>query len=154
MKNKLLFTLLFVFVFPLLKGQTQFKTSEQMMLYGIAYKKCGNQRETYLFHMHKLVNIKEYTKKMRDKFEIQLKEMAPGADRVRISTSKFDFGPSASNMCIIKWVNNFKDCDQEVLYFAFDTTEEGAYNRAIKQKNIWAENVKKTQFSIVESKYW
>ena len=67
-------------------------------------------------------------------------------------SSKFDFGTSATNMCVIKWGKVNNNCGYDVVSVHFGTTEADALNRAIKHKNLWAGN--NVSYSIMTQTYW
>ena len=156
MKNTSLLFIVFCLITSFAINHTTSQKSEnyQMMLYGIAYNKSCGSSESYVGYRYKLIYVNDYNKNSRKEFENYLKETIPDATRYHISTSKFDFGPEASHMCVIKWANNINKCKQEVIQIIFDKSEEACYNRAVKSKNTWAFEGKKADFNILERKAW
>ncbi|TDO99097.1 hypothetical protein [Flavobacterium sp. 245] len=124
--------------------------NEQVMIYGLVYSNRCNT-ETYEFFSHKLVDASNYYQEEKD-LETTLKSKYPNAKRIRVGSSKFDFGKSASNMCVIKWAKENNNCGYDVVSVHFGTTEADALNRAIKHKNLWAGS--NASYTILMQKYW
>ncbi len=125
-------------------------TSNQIMLYGIAYTKQCNS-EVYRTYTTKLIDADDYYEE-KEKMESYLENGYPNSSRVKVSSSKFDFGTSATNMCIIKWTKKNNDCYYDVLYVAFGTSQQDAYSRAEKQKNSYGGV--NANYMILDQKYW
>jgi hypothetical protein len=125
-------------------------TTNQVMVFGIVYTNQCNS-EAYEFFSSKLVDEGNYYQEQKD-LETNLKREYPNAKRIRTGSSKFDFGSSATNMCVIKWKGGNSNCSYDVVSVHFGTTEADALNRAIKHKNMWGGT--NVSYSIMTQKYW
>jgi hypothetical protein len=150
-KNKLLVTLAVLLItlssFIVKNNSNQ---SNQVMLYGVVYTtKCNT--EASMTFVTKLVSANNYNAD-QDDFKKQLQTWYPNASRIRVSSSKYDYGNSASNSCVISWTKNNNNCSYKVISVCFGKTEQEALNKAIDLKNTWAGS--NTNYNIEEQKYW
>jgi hypothetical protein len=122
----------------------------QVMVYGLVYSNQCNS-EAYEFFSSKLVDVNNYYQEQKD-LEAYLKSEYPNAKRIRMGSSKYDFGATASNMCVIKWKGGTTNCSYDVVSVHFATTEAEALNKAIKHKNMWGGST--VSYSIMTQKYW
>jgi hypothetical protein len=130
--------------------KTKNTNSNQIMLYGIAYGKQCNS-EAYMYYTYRLIDADDsYSEK--ENMQSDLEDWYPNATKIKVSTSKFDYGQSASNMCIIKWTNKSANCYYDVIYVAFGANQQDAYNRAEKQKNSYGGY--DVSYQILDQKYW
>jgi hypothetical protein len=152
MKKTSFFTIVTVmaFIFLSFTKETRKAASGQIMLYGVAYTAQCNT-EAYKTYTYQLIDTADYNKEKQN-LEAQLNNWEPNATRIRVSSSKYDFGESATNMCVIKWSKKSNNCSYEVVYVAFGSSHEDALNRAIKQKNSYGGS--DVSYSILENKYW
>lgn len=152
MKTKLYLSLsLGLLIFSFLGFTPKTEKAGQVMIYGIVYTNACTSSETYQHYTYNLVNPEIYSKEM-DKMKLELQQKYPNAKRIKVGSSKFDLGSSATNMCIIKWTNNNNKCSYDVLWIQFGITEQDALDRAIKHKKEWADS--KANHSVLEQKYW
>jgi hypothetical protein len=124
--------------------------SNQIMLYGVAYNKQCNS-DAFRAYSTKKIDINDFIEE-KVKMESYLENGYPNSSRIRVSSSKYDFGESATNMCIIKWTKKSNDCYYSVLYVAFGTSHQDALNSAIKQKDSYGGQ--NAEYSIVTNEYW
>lgn len=80
-----------------------------------------------------------------------MKDWYPKATRIRMGSSASDYS-TASNVCVIKWVNNSNNCSYNVISVLFGKTRQEAFDKAIALKKEWADN--NANYSILEQKYW
>lgn len=108
----------------------------QVMVYGIVTTtQCSS--DGYYTYKYKIVDADdEYSAKTALKNDL---ENQYPSGKVRVSSSKYDFGASASNVCILKWQKKNNGCGYNVLIFSFGKTEDDAYNRAETKKKTWAD---------------
>lgn len=126
------------------------QASNKVVVYGLVYtNKCNT--EAFEYFSHKLVNANNYYQEEK-KLESELRSEYPNAKRIRVGSSRFDFGTSARNMCVIKWGKQNNNCGYDVVSVHFGTTESDALNRAIKHKNLWAGS--NASYSFVTQTYW
>ena len=123
----------------------------QVMIYGIVYMQECNS-ESYQYFTNELVDASNYYVKQKE-METRLRKSHPNAKKIRVGSSKNDYGTSATNMCVIQWekeASNF--CYYKVVAVAFGKSQSEASNNAIEKKDTWGG--KNTNYSILESKYW
>lgn len=125
-------------------------TTTQVMVYGIVYTNQCNS-EAYEYYTYKVVNESNYQQEQRN-MESELKSDYPNAKRIKVSSSRYDYGASATNMCIIKWQVNNNNCSYQYAAAYFGKTESEALNNAINKKNTWAGQ--NANYSILTQKYW
>lgn len=126
------------------------KAVNKVMVYGLVYtNKCNT--EAYEYFSYKVVDASNYYQEEKA-LEAELKNEYPNAKKIRVGSSKFDFGTSATNMCVIKWGKENNNCGYDVVSVHFGTTEADALNRAIKHKNMWAGS--NASYSIMTQIYW
>lgn len=152
MRKSSFFTIVTVMAFICMSftKEPRIAASSQIMLYGVAYTTQCNT-EAYKTYTHQLIDPADYNKE-KQIMEAQLNNWEPNATRIRVSSSKYDFGESATNMCVVKWSKKSNNCTYEVVYVAFGTSQQDALDRAIKQKNSYAGS--DANYSILENKYW
>lgn len=124
---------------------------DQVMIYGIAYTTACKLSETYQNYRYKLVPESNYTVAM-ELMKKELQNQFPTATRIKVGSSKYDYGASATNMCIIRWTNTNKNCQYFVLSVHFGKTEQEALDKAISHKKEWAD--KDAPYNIQDQKYW
>ncbi|PRZ23309.1 hypothetical protein [Flavobacterium granuli] len=124
--------------------------TNQVIIYGLVYSNQCNS-DAYEFFSSKLVDVNNYYQEQKD-LEAYLKSEYPNAKRIKMGSSKYDFGATASNMCVIKWKGGTTNCSYDVVSVHFGTTETDALNRAIKHKNMWGGS--NVSYSIMTQKYW
>lgn len=127
------------------------KQSNQVMIYGIAYTTACKSSETYQNYRHRLVPESNYNTAM-ELMKKEIQNQFPNATRIKVGSSKYDYGSSASNMCIIKWVNTSNNCQYSVLSVHFGKTEQEALDKANSHKKEWAD--RDATSSILVQKYW
>jgi hypothetical protein len=123
----------------------------QVMIYGIVYTTACNSYETYQHYRYKLVPESSYNAE-RNVMRKELESRYPNAKRIRVESSRYDYGSAATNMCIIKWTNTKNNCQYDVLSVHFGKTEQEALNKATSHKSEWAD--RGAPSSIVIQKYW
>jgi hypothetical protein len=124
-------------------------SSGQELIYGIVnIKKCNSEGFEYFVSQ---VSDPEKVYKYKKNLESVLRKQYPDA-LIRISTSSFDYGPSANNMCVIRWVSGTKNCQYYVASVAFGKSQTEAYNRAIQIKNNNSE--KGATYIIIKQVSW
>lgn len=130
---------------------TNEKTENQVMIYGIVYtQECNN--ESYLYFTNELVDASNYYEKQNE-METRLWKSHPNAKKIRVGSSKNDYGTSATNMCVIQWEKEASNyCYYKVVAVAFGKSQSEASNNAINKKNTWAG--KNTNYVVLESRYW
>ncbi|MDP3916228.1 MAG: hypothetical protein Q8R96_21080 [Bacteroidota bacterium] len=122
----------------------------KVMLFGFVYmQKCNSEEVEY--HTELLVDESSYVEESK-KLETELTKEHPNAKRITVGSSKFDYGSSATNMCLIKWRGGSKACGYYVLSISFGKTQQDALNNAMKKKNTYADS--NVAFEIVEQKFW
>lgn len=132
----------------IIKNKT--KSSGEVMIYGVMYiNKCG--REASMTYATKVVSANNVTR-AKAEFKSQLEDSYPNASRIRVSSSDFDFGISASNSCVISWTKTNNNCSYKVISVLFGRTEQEALDKAIKHKNTWAGS--NTSHTIEKQIYW
>lgn len=148
---KRVFQLSFLFVCIACLSFVEKKSNEnRVMVYGIVYTTQCNSN-SYFAYEYKLVEDREVAQAKTD-MENYFEQTYPNR-KFRIGTSSFDYGPSATNVCIYTWEKKeYNGCTYTVMAFQFGKTETEAYERAVKNKNTWGgENAR---MRIVEQKYW
>ena len=125
--------------------------TNQVMIYGIAYTTACKSNETYQNYRYKLVPESNYSNAM-ELMKKELIDQFPNATRIKVGSSKFDYGNSATNMCIIRWTNTNNNCQYFVLSVHFGKTEQEALDKAISHKKEWAN--KDAPYNIQDQKYW
>lgn len=124
--------------------------NDQVMIYGIVYlEECGS--ETALSHVAKLVPSDNYYKEQQN-LEALLQSSYPNAKKIQMSSSKFQYGNNASNMCVMQWYIRDMSCTYNVIKISFGQTAAEALENAIKDKNTWAGS--NAEYTIKKQKYW
>jgi hypothetical protein len=124
--------------------------ASQVMLFGFVYmQKCNSEEVEY--HTELLV-VESGFREESKKLEAALATEYPNAKRIKVGCSKIDYGSSATNMCLIKWLGGSKACSYYVFSISFGKTQQDALNNAMKKKNTYAD--KNAAYEIVEQKYW
>lgn len=129
--------------------ETGRKESGQVMLYGYVYGTTCNS-EVVIAHTTRLVNADVYQQEVKN-METELHNANSGA-KIKVGNSKYDYGPSAKNMCMIKWQSGTAQCKYWVTTVSFGKTQQEALDKAMKKKNDYA--ARNAEYSIVEEKYW
>lgn len=123
----------------------------QVMLFGFVYmSKCNSAEVEY--HTEQLVDETNYQEDAK-KLEAALNEKYPNAKKIKVGSSKFDYGSSATNMCLIKWRGGSKTCSYYVFSISFGKTQQEALNNAMKRKKL-NEQERDAYYEIVEQKFW
>ncbi len=125
-------------------------TPSQVMVYGIVYTNQCNS-EAYEYFTYKTVAESDYQQAQRN-MESLLRDEYPNAKRIKVSSSRYDYGNSATNMCVIKWKSKNNNCTYEFASVSFGKTEAEALNKAIDKKNMWAGQ--NASYVIISQKYW
>lgn len=125
-------------------------TIGQVMVYGIVYSNQCNS-EAFEYYTYKVVGESNYQQEQRN-MESELRDDYPNAKRIKVSSSRYDYGSSATNMCIIKWQTKSNNCSYEFASVSFGKTESEALNNAINKKNTWGGQ--NANYSILTQKYW
>lgn len=130
---------------------TKEKTENRVLIYGIVYTQECNS-ESYQYFSHELVDAGNYPEKQKE-LESRLWKAYPNAKKIKMGSSKYDYGGSATNMCVIQWEKEGrKGCFFKVISISFGKSQTEADNKAIEKKNTWAGI--HTSHSIIEQKYW
>lgn len=124
--------------------------SNQVMVYGIVYTNQCNS-EAFEYYTYKVVEESNYQQEQRN-VESELRNDYPNAKRIKVSSSRYDYGSSATNMCIIKWQVKGYNCTYQYAAAYFGKSESDALNNAISKKNTWAGQ--NASYSILIEKYW
>lgn len=126
-------------------------TDNQVMIYGIVYtQECSNQ--SFQYFTNELVDADNYYEKQNE-MEADLWKSHPKAKKIKMGSSKSEYGSSATNMCVIQWKKEGSSfCLYNVVTVSFGKSQSEALEKAIKTKNDWAG--KETNYTILESKYW
>jgi hypothetical protein len=124
--------------------------TDQVMIYGIVYTNQCNS-EAYEYYTYKVVGESSYHQEERN-MESKLRNDYPNAKRIKVGSSRFDYGKSATNMCIIKWQVKGNNCTYHFAAAYFGKSESDALNNAISKKNTWAGQ--NASYSILIEKYW
>lgn len=141
-------TVLFFFL-SALKPKTK-ELDKQVMIYGIVYvQECNS--ESVKTYTYKFVSAINYISE-RQALEKSLRKLHPNAKRIQMSSSKFQYGDKASNVCILGWTKKENNCTYSVVNMSFGETQAEALENAIKNKNIWAGS--KADYEIKEQKFW
>lgn len=126
------------------------KTSETVMVYGIVYvDRCGS--EAYQYYAYEFANTDNYYQ-VQTELKATLERNYPNAERIRVSSSKYDYGSEAKAMCIIKWQRESNDCYYEFAAVYFGETSSEASNKAISEKNKWAGT--NSNYTILKTHNW
>lgn len=150
MKTKLILSLSLAFALATIFAFKN-KQSNHVMIYGIAYTTACKSSETYQNYRYKLVLESSYNTAM-ELMKKEIQNQFPNATRIKVGSSKYDYGSSATNMCIIKWTNTINNCQYPVLSVHFGKTEQEALDKAIEHKKEWAD--RDAAYSILVQKYW
>ena len=126
------------------------KNSETVIVYGIVYvDKCGS--EAYQYYAYEFANTDNYYE-VQSELKASLESNYPSADRIRVSSSKYDYGNDARAMCIIKWQRESNDCYYEFAAVYFGETSTEASNKAVSEKNKWAGT--NSNYTILKTHNW
>lgn len=120
------------------------------MIYGVVYAKECNT-EASIYYETKLVST-ENLYQTKEAFKKQLESEYSNSSRVRVSDAHFDYGKTASHICVISWTKTVNNCTYKVISAKFGTTEQSALDNAIKHKNTWAGS--NTAYRIEKQLYW
>lgn len=152
MKTKITLLPILIFLVITLSSVTPKRESStaKVIVYGIVYVQECNF-EAFGGMTYNIVEASSYKEAQRT-MEASLKTQYPNAKRIRISSSRYDYGKSATNMCIIRWESKMYKCSYEVVSIYFGKTEAEALNTAIEEKNAWAG--KGVSYSIIKQVAW
>ncbi len=125
--------------------------ADTVMVYGIVYvEKCNS--EAYRYYAYEYANGDNYNDK-QTKLKESLERDYPNAKRIRVGSSKKDFGNSAKGMCIIKWQKTGQNnCKYEFAAAYFGESGSDAYSKAMNEKNKWAG--KDAYYTMLEEISW
>ena len=151
MKTKLLSLLGLLIIFSAFSFRSKTDKDGLVMIYGVVYTTACKSSETYQHYEYKVVSEAVYNAEAT-KMKLELQKTYPAAKRIKVSSSKFDFGNSATDMCILKWTNTNNGCSYDVVWVQFGTSEQDAVDRAVKHKKEWADN-KANYVVLVQKKF-
>lgn len=134
MKTILTISLIVLSTFTSLFTNTKPKEGK-IIVYGIAYTKMCNS-EVPSYYRYKIVDPKEETSGKKE-IEAELKYHRPSALRYQVSSSSFDYGPSAGAMITYSFKKTENNCTYSVTMVQFGKDEDDAYERAVAKKNTW-----------------
>lgn len=148
MKTKLILSISLMFALAIIFAFKN-KQSDLVMIYGVVYTdKCNSENSfSYLTETVSKDNYYAEQQKMKKK----LQSWYPDATRIRMGSSASDYS-TATNVCVIKWVNNSNNCSYNVISVLFGKTRQEALDKAIALKKEWAQA--NATYSILEQKYW
>ena len=88
------------------------------------------------YYKYRIVDAKdEYTAKKE--LEKDLDDNYSTAERIKMGSSSYDFGPNASAMYVYEFSKTENNCTYSVLMIQFGKDTSDAYNRAVSTKNTW-----------------